>query len=166
VSRAAETTRRIVAGVDAALARDAAAFGGAVAGLATVDLEIVGTVEAAVIRDLLEELHPAGLTGDDVRSALERTTRANLDWWPDVAVEDLIAVYTAALGMNDPEAPTGDRGALARHGLLVIADLCSTAAEREPAAAELLQARAVDVLRSRLSAALAEIHRAQTVEMP
>ena len=136
------------------------AFADALAGLATVDLEIVATVQAAMIRALLEDLHPAGLTGDDVRSALERTVRSAVAWWPEVRADDLITVYTSALGMSDPDAPARDRAALAGHALLVIADLCATIAPPLPDRSE-----AATVERY-LRTALAEVHRAETVELP
>ncbi|WFE32584.1 hypothetical protein [Micromonospora sp. WMMD975] len=109
--------------VDAARARDAEAYQPAVERLAAADR--AGLVLGGVVRLLLEEGHPDGLDGDDVRQVLERCVRSSAAWWPEVDPHVLLVLLAGALGVYDPgddENPP-DPGAVARHAPLLVADL-------------------------------------------
>jgi hypothetical protein len=111
--------------VAAARIPDRAAFGDGAARLAALDRERVGRVLGGVVRMLLEELHPDGLTGDDARAVLENCVRSAVSWWPEVDGAVLVVVLTGALGVHQPDdeaPPVGDR-ALAIHSTLLIGDL-------------------------------------------
>ncbi|MEV8512461.1 hypothetical protein [Dactylosporangium sp. NPDC051484] len=112
--------------VEAARARDAEAYPDAVERLAALDPERTGRVLGAVVRALLEELHPDGLDGDDVRAALEHAVRA-AGAWQDVDPQVMVLLLVGALGIHeeDEEAPVTPR-ALAAHAPLLIADLLQT----------------------------------------
>ncbi|MEV5694159.1 hypothetical protein [Micromonospora globbae] len=126
--------------------RDGQAYDEAVARLAAADQS--GLVLGAVVRLLLEETHPDGLDGDDVRRVLERVARDGLQWLTDVDPHVLLVLLAGALGVYDPagdESPP-DPPAVARHAPLLVADLL-TATGRP--------------LDGYLAAALAEIERAE-----
>jgi hypothetical protein len=139
--------------VDAATAQDAESYADAVARLVTLDRERVNEVLGAVVRRLLEELHPDGLDADDAQQALERAVRAVIGWFPQVDVTALVVVLGGSLGLHpeDGQAPPVTPLDVARHAPLLVADLL--AARHRP-------------LRPYLDAAFAEIARAETVEMP
>ena len=140
--------------VDAAQARDPGAFDEAATQLAALEPERVGLVLGAVVRSLLEELHPDGLDGDDVRAVLDRCVRAAAEWQRDVDPHVVAMLLTGALGVHqeaDDKAARPGPGQLARHAPLLVADLL--AAARRP-------------LAGYLATAFAEIERAETVESP
>ncbi len=147
------TLRRLTArAVEAAAAQDAAAFSAAAGELAALDAEQVRTVLGWVLRGALEELHPDGLDGDDVRAAVTATARA-AGWWPGLDPRVLVVVLTAALGEHpDPEElPRLPHALVLPHSLLLVHDL--VAATRRP-------------LQRHLETALAEVRRAETMELP
>jgi hypothetical protein len=121
--------------------------------LASLDPEQVGIVLGAVVRMLLEELHPDGLDGDDIQAVLERCARSAAAWYPELDVNALVMLLTGALGVHPAEEDTPPlaEGAIARHAPLLIADLL--AASGAP-------------LGPYLEAAFTEIARAETVELP
>ena len=131
--------------------RDAEAFEAAATVLAGTDQ--AGLVQGAIVRMLLEELHPDGLDGDDVQVVLERCTRTSAQWLPDVDPHVLLVLLASALGVYDPDSDESPPppGALARHAPLLVADL--------------LAARKAPVDRY-LTTAFAEIARAETMESP
>lgn len=150
---AAEIVGRAGRAVAAAQTGDLGEFSDASAELAALDAERVGIVQAAVVRALLEELHPSGLSGDHIRDALQRCLRAGAGWYPELDVDLLIAIYTGALGISDPDAaaPAGTAGMMSTHASIVIADLLTAAGTGS----------------SRyLDAAIAEIERGETIELP
>lgn len=111
------------AAVAAAAARDAGAYEAAVDRLTGVDR--AGLVLGGVVRLLLEETHPDGLDGDDVRQVLERCVRDVAAWRPDVDPHVLLVLLASALGVYDPgddDAPP-DPATVARHAPLLVADL-------------------------------------------
>jgi hypothetical protein len=137
-------------GVAAARAADAAAFGEAVGRLGAADPQRVALVLGGVVRSLLEERHPDGMDGEDVRGVLERCVRAAAVWDSGVDPQVLLVVLTGALGLSDPdEQPAYPPGVVARDALLLTVDL--------------LGPRPVGPY---LAAAFAELARAETVEMP
>ena len=133
------------AAVTAAQAHDPAALTEAVADLAALDQAQVGLINGTAVRLLLEDSHPDGLDGDDVRTVLIRCVRAAATWAPEVDPHVLLFLLAGALGVHgDDEEPPPRPEALARHAALLIADL--------------LGPRSV---RSYLTHALGEIERAQ-----
>lgn len=113
------------AAVAAARARDRDAFSEAVDDLAVIDPDQVSLVLGSAVRLLLEDLHPDGLDGDDVREALDRSVRAASQWQPDVDPHVVLVVLAGALGVHerDEEAPPPGAATLARHAALLLADL-------------------------------------------
>jgi len=112
------------AAVDAALERDKDAFETAVEQLGGLGGEQVGLVLGAVVRALLEDLHPDGLDGDDIRAALERAIRSAAEW-QDVDPQVMVVLLIGALGVHeqgdDEQRPAPH--VLARHAPLLIVDL-------------------------------------------
>lgn len=119
--------RAIAVGTAAAVAaageRDRDAFDTAVLSLATV--EGSGLVLGAVVRLLVEELHPDGVDGDDIRRILDRCVPAAAGWQPPVDQHTMLLLLAGALGIHDqdeesaPPAPV----VLTRHAVLLTADL-------------------------------------------
>lgn len=109
--------------VAAAAARDAEAYAPTVARLAAADR--AGLVLGGVVRLLLEESHPDGLDGDDVRQVLERCVRSTVGWWPDVDPHVLLVLLAGALGVYDPgdDDASPDPAAIARHAPVLVVDL-------------------------------------------
>jgi hypothetical protein len=139
--------------VAAAQAEDPDAYQAAVEQLAAQDSEHVGLVLGAVVRMLLEESHPDGLTADDVQQVLERTARAGLAWWPQTDPQLLLILVTGALGLHftEEEVPRLAPLQVAGQAPLLVADLLA------------VRQRSLD---GYLGTALAEIMRAETMEMP
>lgn len=139
-------------GIAAAQAADRAGFAAATELLRRQDPAQIGVAQAATIRAMLEQRFPSGLDGEDIRAVLTDCVRSSTAWLPDVDVTALIAVLTSALGMAEPDdLPRLDPNVLTLHGCLVIADLATGLAEgAEPY----------------MQLALAEIERAETIEMP
>ncbi|MFD6856344.1 hypothetical protein ACFWB0_08735 [Rhodococcus sp. NPDC060086] len=148
-------TRRVATTTDAALgaARTEAvpAFDEALDELIALPYEQVTAVHAAMLRELLEELHPDGLTGEDVQRVLERALRNGMRWLPSLQPDAVVAVLTGTLGVHDDEAPKVRPGDYLTAGLLVLADLL---AARTSAPGPYLRR------------AVAEIERSETMEMP
>ncbi|SCL62022.1 hypothetical protein GA0070606_3547 [Micromonospora citrea] len=109
--------------VAAARERDSEAYDIAVARLAAAERS--GLVLGAVVRLLLEEGHPDGLDGDDVRQVLERCVRGAAGWRPDVDPHVVLVLLAGALGVYDPDGDESppDPPAVARHAPLLVADL-------------------------------------------
>ena len=145
--------RRIADATNAALAAVAArnpiAFDDAVELLGRSDAAQAGHVHAEMVRTLLEEVHSDGLTGENVQEVLGRTVRG-ADWLPDLDIAGFVEVLTGALGVADVDEQTRSRPRPA-HALLVVADLLAVRRGRPE---------------TYLRLALADIHRAETIEMP
>jgi hypothetical protein len=130
--RLPEPARSIAAAVTGAVgaagAHDVEAFEPAVAALAGLNGQQVGAVLGTVTRLLLEDLHPDGLDGDDVRAALERCVRGS-GWTAGVDPEVLVVLLTDALGVHQPDEHRRPLTApdLARNGSLLVADLLAVA---------------------------------------
>jgi hypothetical protein len=77
VSGPTAIAQRITAAVDAARV-GAAPFRDAVAALSTVDPSRIARLLGWVVRSLLEQRHPDGLDGEDLRAVLTRCAAA----WP------------------------------------------------------------------------------------
>jgi hypothetical protein len=138
----AQAVTAAVAAVD-----DPSEFTDAVARLSTVDPSKVAVVLGWVVRSLLEDRHPDGLDGEDLRAVLTGCTAA---WPSEVDPAVLLVVLTGALGLSDPdEQPAYGPEPVARNATLLVAYL--------------LRARPLGPY---LDAALAELRRAETIEMP
>lgn len=134
----------------AAGSEDVDALAEAGARLDRVDPEHVRLVLGHVVRELVERTHPDGVDADDLSTLLQDVLRGSA-WYPDVAPSALVAVLAGAFGVHpDDDAP-------APHGA------CEVATAAAVLAAHLLPGRDVAPL---LDAALAEVARAETVEMP
>jgi hypothetical protein len=121
--------------VAAALAADRDAFLRATDRLAALDPEQVGLVLGAVLRSLLEDLHPDGLSSDDAQDVIVRCARAAVDWFPEVDVNALVLVLSGALGLHpdeDDPVPVSPLD-VARHSPLMVADLLTAGGRSFPA---------------------------------
>ena len=151
------------AALDAVRAADAAGRGDdlerferSAAHLAAQDDERVRLLLGAVVRALLEDLHPDGLSGDDVADELGACVR-DATWCRGLDPSVLLVLLAGALGVSalgvvaDDEATPVPPDVLARHAPVLIA---------------FLLARRGQPFEPYLDAAFAEVHRAETVEMP
>ncbi len=147
------TVRAIAAATDdavnAARAKSKGSFADAVERLAGEDQGKVGLIHAEIVRSLLEELHPDGLSGEDVQNVLARTVRSASEWNPELDVPGFVEVLTGALGVADTEEKRPRPRP--EHAVLILADLLV----RRKSSAEIYIRRAVS-----------EVRRAQTMEMP
>lgn len=119
-----------VAAVEAARARDAEAYPREVARLAALPSEQAGLVLGGVVRALLEEQYPDGLTADDVRALAVRCLRAAAGWFPAVEPDVVVMLVAGALGLH-PSAEEGlplKAADVAGHAPLLVADLLTTSA--------------------------------------
>jgi hypothetical protein len=140
----------VPAAVAAARAGDGAGFTEALGPLSTVDPSRVALLLGWTVRALLEELHPDGMDGEDLRAVLTGCATAAGHWESEVDPSVLLVVLTGALGLSDPdEQPVLPPAAVARNAVLLLAHLLG----QRPAA-------------HYLDAAFAELQRAETVEMP
>ena len=133
------------AAVAAATARDREALASAVEDLAAQDPAHTGLILGTAVRVLLEDTHPDGLDGDDVRGVLEQCVRSAGEWQPDVDPHVVLILLAGALGvLEDDGEPPPKPEVLARHAALLLAGQL----EQRPVA-------------HYLTAALGEIERAQ-----
>jgi hypothetical protein len=141
--------------VSAAQAGEAAAFADATGELSRLDREQLAVLLGTVTRDLLERSHPDGLDSDDVEHVLRSTLKLAAGWYEELEGDALVLALTGALGISaepDPDEPPRPAGpAVVAHGLLLIADQLRVLAQP---------------LAPFLNAALSELMRAQTVELP
>lgn len=140
----------VEAAVAAARATDAPVFDEMVAELAQLPSDQVDAVLAAVVRELLETAHPDGLTGDDVRDVLNAVVRGAAAWQTRLDATAVVGALTGALGIDESDPhhpPTGLQGA----AILLIDHLATRT--RVP-------------VTDAIGRAVAEIARAETIEMP
>lgn len=144
---AAALAESVTAAVDAARRADTDAFRTAVERLSTVDPGRSAIVLGWAARSLLEERHPDGLDGEDLRAVLTGCAAA---WPSEVDPPVLLVLLTGALGLSDPDQePAVDPAAVARNSALLLTHLLDG---RPPG--------------PYLDAAIAELRRAETIEMP
>ncbi len=160
----------------AAAARDADALEDAGSRLGACDPELVRVLLGHVVTTALSAAHPGGLDGDDVAEVLTATVRDAEPWWP-ADPEVVLAVLLGAVGAHVDEQAALDPRAVAEHAALVAAHVLdrrgrprapadgSTRPAAAPSAAAGPAALQRD-LDAHLSAAVAELERVQTVEMP
>ena len=108
----------VASAVAGAARRDRDAFEPAAAELVTLPAQQTGAVLAAIVRMLLEEQHPDGLDGDDVRTVVERCVRAAATWLPADALRPrtVVAVLANALGVHEAGLTYDEVGAPPRPG--------------------------------------------------
>lgn len=152
-STAAGLRRSITEAVEAALSQDADRFAEAADRLAVQDPQRLTRLQAWVLRSLLEQVHPDGLSSEDAQDVLRRCLLAAASWLPQTDPDVLVLVLTGALGLSDPDDTPAAAGpaALAAGAALLIADLLAVAG---------------GPLTGYLDEALAELERAETIELP
>jgi hypothetical protein len=140
--------------VAAARHHDNEGLASSVAELAALDEAQVGLILGTTVRVVLEDTHPDGVDGDDVRAILERCARTALTWHPDTDPHVLLLLLAGALGVHDDDGePLPPPSSRARHAALLLADLLGDTPGGDEAADKQVTAY--------LTAALAEIERAQ-----
>src|SRR3954449_3542340 len=155
-ARARTMARAVDAAVAAAGAGELDPFTEATTHLVRLDRGQLTVVLGAVVRELLEQAHPDGLDSDDAEQVLESCLRSAA-WYPALDRDALIRALTGALGVSEAEEQradaetAADEPAVLAHGLLLIADQLATLGR---------------TLSPVLDAALRELMREQTVEMP
>ncbi len=150
-ARAIQNT--VLDAVASAGAADPDAYASATHRLAGLDPEQVRVVLGAVVRLLLEELYPRDPDGDDLVETLSDCYRSASAWWPHTDPNALVILLSGALGNHELDE---DQPALAP------ANMAGTA----PLLVAALLARRGTPLSGYLTASLAEISRAETVELP
>jgi hypothetical protein len=147
--------------VAAARAQDVETFTEATDRLAAAEPEQVRVVLGILIRALLEDLHPDGLSGDDLLDLIKGCARTSIGWYPAVDVQVLIVVLTGSLGVHEPDTEPRPVTAVqvARHAPLFIAELL----DAPGSAARTAPARPLSAY---VSDAFAELARAELNEMP
>jgi hypothetical protein len=140
--------------VTAAGSADLVAFQRAAQSLAALDREQVGLVLGAVVRSLLEDSHPAGLTGEDMHDVLVACATTSAGWFTAVDADVLLVLLAGSLGIHadGEEARQVSAEDMSTHAPLLICTLL----DRSPG----------QRFRSHLDAAFAEIARSETVQMP
>jgi hypothetical protein len=152
---AATMARAVDAAVSAAQAGDATAFAAAGADLSRVDPEQLAVVLGTVTRSLLERSHPDGLDTDDAEHVMRSCLTAAAAWYEELDGSALLVALAGALGIyaepepGEPPPPAG--AAVVTHGVLLIASQLTVLRQPLPPV---------------LDAALRELQRAQTVELP
>jgi hypothetical protein len=137
-------------GVAAVRGTDPAALADAIARLADRHFTRASLLLGGILRILLEERHPDGMDGEDVRAVLTRCVVAGSAWPSEVDPQVLLVVLTGALGLAHPdEQPPLPPPAVARAALLLTADLLGP----RP-------------LAPYLTTALADLSRSETIELP
>jgi hypothetical protein len=119
--------RPIAAAADAAITaareRDREALTGAAGELAAQDAAQVGLILGTTVRLLLEDRHPDGLTGEDVRAVLTSCVASATEWQSEVDPHVVLFLLAGALGVHDDDgSPPPRPEELARHAALLLAD--------------------------------------------
>ena len=151
----AALTDALTAAVEAAQERDLTAYDAALGRLARSDAARVSSVAGAVVRALLEHRHPGGLTGAEVGDVLRRAA-GSASWLPDLDPGVLLVVVTGALGLLDVDDQPAALSPVTvlRHAPVLLASLLAGAGTGPQPWAPWL------------AGAMAELHRAETVELP
>jgi enamine deaminase RidA (YjgF/YER057c/UK114 family) len=117
--------------VDAAGSGDREGFARAGPRLSARDPDQLRRVLSAVLRPLLEDLHPEGVSGDDLRTAVAGCA-AGVATWAPVDPQVLVVVVAGAFGIHPQEQERPDVAAtqVAHHACLLIAHLLATSGRR------------------------------------
>lgn len=144
--------------VRAAAAADGPALAECGPALASMDEPRLRIVLGEMLRSALEELHPDGLSSADAQDLIEQCTE-QAGWYPELDPQVLVVVLLGAFGAHDPDQqPTIPPAIVAQHAAVLLVDLLAGAAETEPARIALAERL--------LNRALAELERAETMELP
>lgn len=137
----------------AAQGHDRVAFEEAVVETRALDAEHLRIVLGSVVQMLLQETQPDGLGADDLQALLENCVKNTSVWTDEPDIDVLVFVIGGALGMQDPdeEPPTADPAKVTSHAIHLVVELLSIT--KRP-------------LAGYLDAAIGEIARDQTMEMP
>lgn len=146
--------------IRAAVAADRPALVDAGPALAALDEPRLRIVLGEMLRCAMEELHPDGLSSADAQELIEHCTE-QAAWYPELDPEVLVVVLLGAFGAHDPDQQPGYPPAtVAQHAAVLLVDLLAGAASGPVATAPLAPAERL------LDRALAELERAETMEMP
>jgi len=141
-----------VAAVAAARNRNGDALAEAAGDLAALDAGQVGLILGTTVRVVLEEMHPDGLDGDDVRNILEHCVRTAVDWQADIDPHVVFLLLAGALGVQDESAePPPKPEVLARHAAVLMADLLGESAAGDERMAEYLTKGLLEIERAQLN---------------
>ena len=160
--------RAALAALAAASAHDAEGLDEAGTAMAAMDPEMVRSVLGHALVGALQATNPAGLDGEEVAAVLTATVEGSAPWWP-VDPEAVLAVLLGALGAHVEDAEPLEARDVAVHAALVVAEvLTSRGATETPGAgpAKVDDRAVVERYAVHLHAALDELERAQSVEMP
>lgn len=165
-TEARDIAKSVSAALDAARDRDADGLARATDDLAALPYGHAEAVHSALVRNLLEDTHPGGLSGDDAHALVQGVVAAHPEWAATLDRTALIMVVLGALGVDIdpaffagdnqdpedlPEVPRLTAVESARYATLVIDALLAKT-----------DGRGAPYIR----AAIDEIARAETVEMP
>jgi len=147
--------------VRAAAAEDGPALADCGPALAKLDEPRLRIVLGEMLRSAMEELHPDGLSSADAQDLIEHCVE-QAGWYSELDPEVLVVVLLGAFGAHDPDQQPGlPPTTVAQHAAVLLVDLLTGAAETEPGKLD-LAGRAERLL----DRALAELERAETMEMP
>ena len=141
----------VTGAVAGATALDAGAVDEHVRRLGLADTDQVHAVLHELVLRLLERSHPDGLDADSVRELLDGVLQETAAWLPDLDPHALVLVLGGALSALEEGTPPAEHHALLMACVVLVAHLLAVL--EEPLAPS-------------LDAAFAELHRAQTVELP
>jgi hypothetical protein len=91
--------------------------------------EGAGMVLGAVVRLMLEDLHPDGLASDDIRRIGEECVRASAAWEPATDPHLVLVLLAGALGVHDQDedAPRVAPELLTRNAVVLVTHLLTSA---------------------------------------
>ena len=146
--------------VRAAVAADGPGLAESAPALAALDEPRLRIVLGEMLRSAMEELHPDGLSSADAQELIEHCVE-QAGWYPELDPEVLVLVLLGAFGAHDPDQqPAVPPATVAQHAAVLLVDLLDDQqAQVEPA---VLTGRVERLL----NRALAELERAETMEMP
>jgi hypothetical protein len=148
--------KAVLDAVRAAGAADGPALAGCGPALAGLDEPRLRIVLGEMLRSALEELHPDGLSSADAQDLIEHCVE-QAGWYPELDPELLVVVLLGAFGAHDPDQQAASAPAIvAQHAAVLLVDLLTDPTKPDPPGrTERL-----------LNQALAELERAETMEMP
>jgi hypothetical protein len=150
--------------IRAAVAADGPALADCGPALAALDEPRLRIVLGEMLRSAMEELHPDGLSSADAQDLIEHCVE-QAGWYPELDPEVLVVVLLGAFGAHDPDQqPALPPAVVAQHAAVLLVDLLTGPAETEPD--QLDPAALIDRAERLLNRALAELERAETMEMP
>ena len=143
--------RTVTSAVTCAAGQDPDGLRDATATLSAADEHVVREVLSALVLRLLERTSPDGLDADSVRDLLAEVLREAAGWLPELDPHAVVLVLSGALAVHEQDESAADWSGLLLACALVLARLLD---------------RGGVPLGPELDAALGELRRAQTVELP